>query len=727
MSNRRVVWAFVETRSGTLGALVLPPTCFATKLGVPLRVSVFLIIARSTDGTTFSEYDDVDGSTTTYQDTGASDGTTYYYEVYAANAVGNSANTSSASASTPLAPPTDLTAGAVSDTEIDLSWSNVSTAASGISISRSTDNVNFGPPVTLAATATTYTDDDASPGTTYYYQVMATQGSATSTAAAANAQTMPANLTTLTATANAPGTTSSVSLSWTPVTGAAGYEIDRQDSSGNWQEYDAVESGTATGYTDTGVQDGTAYTYRVLPYNDSGTSDDSSAPTASATTPLIAPANVTAVALSSTSVEIVWDNQSSSETGFSVQRILSDGNDGAAVTVPAGTTDYVDSDGVVAGETYLYQVSATKGTAASPVAESNQVTTPSASVSDAGPAAATLSVETALSTEIDLTVAAPTDGSRLELEQQGPNDDNFGVVDITPTSSDGTLTYAVTGLAPSTYYTFRLRADLNGLESYSPIVGTETQDTSATVDPSLPVPYDLTVTPDNNSDRLEYGFQWQQGSISVSDTDSAFDVQYQLLNPTDPHDVYKFSAEAGYGGNGTGGASLAPLYNGIGYYEAQVRVRFNDGGAVSAYSDWVTGTVSRPQLQAPQNFSVADAGNGQLTATWDPVNDPNYPSSQYNIEYRCGRWIPKTPNRRSNFGMPVRPPTPSRHPLTPPNIFWWLSRATPNRPTRTTPTPRARRRRPPRRRTSPPRPTVMAPARAFACYGTTHPITSWAL
>jgi len=325
------------------------------------------------------------------------------------------------------------------------------------------------------------------------------------------------------------------------------------------------------------------------------------------------------VALSSTSVEIVWDDQSASETGFEVQR----STDGTTFTnlgsTAAGTTDYTDTTAAASTE-YWYRVESTNSAAGtSAPSASADATTPATPVSDGGPATATLSVKTALSTEIDLTVAAPTDGSHLELEQQGPNDDNFAVVNVVPTSSGGTLTYAVTGLTADTDYSFRLRADLNGLESYSPTIGTETQDTSATVDPSLPVPYDLTVTPDNNSDRLEYSFQWQQGSISVSDTDSAFDVQYQLLSPTDPHDAYKFSAETDYNGNGTGSASLAPLYNGIGYYQAQVRVRFNDGAAVSAYSDWVTGTVSRPQLQAPQNFSVADAGNRQLTATWDPV------------------------------------------------------------------------------------------------------------
>jgi len=202
-----------------------------------------------------------------------------------------------------------------------------------------------------------------SPGTDYTYEVIATTSTASSPASSStDTTTFPDKLSGLTAAADS---SSQVTLGWTPVTGATGYEIDRQDSSGNWEIYDAVDDGSATGYTDTDVQDGTTYTYRVLPYNDSGTSDDGSAPTAAATTPLIAPANVNVVALSPTSIEVVWDDQSSSETGFEVQR---SGNGGSTYTdlgsTAAGVTDYVDST-ALPQTTYYYRVEATN-TAAGP-------------------------------------------------------------------------------------------------------------------------------------------------------------------------------------------------------------------------------------------------------------------------------------------------------------------------------------------------------------------------
>jgi hypothetical protein len=62
------------------------------------------------------------------------------------------------------------------------------------------------------------------------------------------------------------------------------------------------------------------YTYQVIPYNDSGEADGSN-PSASATTPLLAPANLDAVVLSvGGGIGVVWQNQSSSETSFEVER-----------------------------------------------------------------------------------------------------------------------------------------------------------------------------------------------------------------------------------------------------------------------------------------------------------------------------------------------------------------------------------------------------------------------
>lgn len=89
------------------------------------------------------------------------------------------------------------------------------------------------------------------------------------------------------------------------------------------------------------------------------------------------------------------------------------------------------------------------------------------------------------SSEIDLRFVAPA-GHHIELEEQGPTDSNFSVVPIpAPTTVDNTLVYAMTGLTTDSQYSFRLRADLNGLASYSN-TAQATPQAAADADPNAP-------------------------------------------------------------------------------------------------------------------------------------------------------------------------------------------------------------------------------------------------
>ena len=111
-------------------------------------------------------------TTTSYTDTGLTNGTTYYYVVSAVNTAGESANSSQVSA-TPQAvppPPTNVTATA-GNGQVGLSWS-ASSGATSYNVKRST--TNGGPYTTIASpTTTSYTDTGLTNGTTYYYVVSA--------------------------------------------------------------------------------------------------------------------------------------------------------------------------------------------------------------------------------------------------------------------------------------------------------------------------------------------------------------------------------------------------------------------------------------------------------------------------------------------------------------------------------------------------------------------------
>ncbi|MDC0714521.1 glycoside hydrolase family 6 protein [Stigmatella sp. ncwal1] len=123
---------------------------------------------------------------TTYAHTGLTNGTTYYFVVSASNSHGESANTSTVSA-TPgnevLPAPTSLLATATSSSQINLSWTGAA-GATGYNIYRSTS-----PNVATTATnkvgnrsTASFTDTGLLPNTAYYYKVTAFNASLESAA-----------------------------------------------------------------------------------------------------------------------------------------------------------------------------------------------------------------------------------------------------------------------------------------------------------------------------------------------------------------------------------------------------------------------------------------------------------------------------------------------------------------------------------------------------------------
>ena len=121
-------------------------------------------------------------SSTSYTDTTAAPGTTYYYVVAASNTTGASPDSAEASALTIPAAPTGLTT-TPGNGQISLSW-NASAGTSGYTILRATSP--GGPYTTLATgvTDTSYTDTTTLPGWTYYYAVVAGNGSGQSQSSA---------------------------------------------------------------------------------------------------------------------------------------------------------------------------------------------------------------------------------------------------------------------------------------------------------------------------------------------------------------------------------------------------------------------------------------------------------------------------------------------------------------------------------------------------------------
>jgi len=109
---------------------------------------------------------------TSFTDSSLIDGTTYYYRVRAFNGIGNSPYSNELSTTTLLGAPTGLTAGALSGTQVQLSWTNSSQTAAGASVERAA-GANYAQVATVGPSVTTYTDSGLSPSTAYNYRVRA--------------------------------------------------------------------------------------------------------------------------------------------------------------------------------------------------------------------------------------------------------------------------------------------------------------------------------------------------------------------------------------------------------------------------------------------------------------------------------------------------------------------------------------------------------------------------
>src|SRR5207248_1982759 len=153
----------------------------------------------------------------------------------------------SSSASQPPAAPSGLTALAVSPTQINLTWNDVTNEA-GFKVERSTDGVSFSQIGTTAASVLSYSDTTVSGSALYYYRVRATNASGDSTpsnvdsARPTQPPTAPSNLAASAASA------AQINLTWTMNNNDAEifYNVERSpDGVGGWTVIANIENAAA--------------------------------------------------------------------------------------------------------------------------------------------------------------------------------------------------------------------------------------------------------------------------------------------------------------------------------------------------------------------------------------------------------------------------------------------------------------------------------------------------
>ncbi len=200
------------------------------------------VIERATGAGTFTQIDSVGAGASSYDDSGATEGTAYTYRVRAADAGGNSSPSNTATVTTYAAAPTGLTAAASGPGHVNLSWADHSAAATGYRVERSTDGVSFTVIDSIATGSTSYDDASVGSATTYTYRVVAYNAAGDSAFSQSPAVlTQPGQVGGIVAAAI---DDTSIRFTWNAVAGATRYQV--YHASGEDLTLDADVAGNVT-------------------------------------------------------------------------------------------------------------------------------------------------------------------------------------------------------------------------------------------------------------------------------------------------------------------------------------------------------------------------------------------------------------------------------------------------------------------------------------------------
>ncbi|MBO0950297.1 fibronectin type III domain-containing protein [Fibrella forsythiae] len=318
---------------------------------------------------------DLDKSSRAVEDiTGLKAATPYWFRLRAKNCAG-AADWSEATATTfavtpqPPAAPTNLSASAVSSSEISLTWTDNSDETN-FEVERSADGTTGWTNIrTTAANVTTIRDIGLTALTRYVYRVRSARGGLFST------YTNPASATTLSVPVVLPNAPTSLSVS---VISTTRLDLTWVDNATNEDAYEleySTNAGFASGLTQvrlsagasttqlTGLSANTTYYVRVRAVNSAGPSGWL---TGSGTTQAVVPTTVAAptnlrFATSApvfSQLSLLWNDVASNETGYEVWRSANDQTNWVRIAELALNTSVFTDVGLRPGVPYFYRVRA---------------------------------------------------------------------------------------------------------------------------------------------------------------------------------------------------------------------------------------------------------------------------------------------------------------------------------------------------------------------------------
>lgn len=339
---------------------------------------------------------------------------------------------------------------------IRINWDNEVQGASGFTIQRKTDTGEFSTIARVSSNTSTYNDMNISNGHTYTYRVFATSGSQFGY----SADSYPVEYLHPIALYIDSVSDSELELSWSyPVSSKipeSNYQtvIERRlDGSSSWHTIANIPGNQKT-YIDDGLAEGTRYFYRIravtatsaiylyYPDNNAGRY---------AYTMLKAPTQVEAKIISTSAIRITWQDNSSKETGYRIERKTGTGSFTHLASVKENETSYIDNS-PVNGEQYTYRIIPTSSTYRG---------VPSEEIRVPFLFPISLRISDVYSTQMTLTWDYPgsgyirADNCRVIIERREAGVSTWEQIHIT---RPGETEYTDDGLTPGTRYYYRIRS-----------------------------------------------------------------------------------------------------------------------------------------------------------------------------------------------------------------------------------------------------------------------------
>jgi len=385
---------------------------------------------------------------------------------------------------------------------------------------------------------------------------------------------------------------SSITVSWSPVPGAIGYRVYRStSSSGN---YTIVGNTSSTSYKDDSLSSGTPYYYKVSACNGSGESPKSTI--CDATTGLDVPINVSAVSTSASSITVSWSSVRGAAR-YRVYRKMDSSDDNYKMITTVSSTSFTD-DGLLPGTTYYYKISAYNGTV-----ESSQSSPPAQATTGLNPPATVFVASTSSnSITVEWSSVSGAMGYRV---YRSTTDTPDSYIKVSGDILKPDTSYKDNNVLPGTTYYYKVSA-YNNVESVK-----SSSTAQATTDLDAPT-----------------------NVIASTVSSTSISVSWSAVNGAVEYKVYRSTnASSGYIQVGSGTSKTSITDNGLSpgttyYYK------------VSAYNSNAESPQSSPsnpattRLDAPTNV-FATASSSSITVTWQAVSGATG-YRVYRSTYCCG-------------------------------------------------------------------------------------------